>query len=125
MSEDLRQRPESWFNQVCAALGLFDGARPESPGRILRDEVLPTIEALKVNAPEAGVLVREQQRVYGLWRDALAKLVDANRRADRFLQRYNECEADRQSLLRDVKRLRDAASLLDGEGITQEVVDGD
>jgi hypothetical protein len=97
--------PCDWLNQVCAALGLFDGARPVSPQRVLWGEVLPTIEALKTNNPEAGVLVQENERAQRLWREALAKMVDANRRADRFLIRYNECEADRQSLLR---RLRES-----------------
>lgn len=80
--DDTPKRPDDWFNQVCAALGLFDGARPVSPQRVLWDEVLPTIEALKTNNPEAGAMVREQERVYELWRDALAKIVHANRRAD-------------------------------------------
>lgn len=99
-------RPEGWFNRVCEALGLFDGARPVSVERVLWGEVLPAIEALKANNPEAGVLVREQQRVYGLWRDALAKIADAHRRADGFLNRYHECEAARLSLLAELQRIQ-------------------
>lgn len=93
----------SWFNDICAALGLFDGARPVSPAHVLWTEVLPTIEALKTNNPEAGVLVREQERVYGLWRDALAKMAEANRRADGFLERWHEVEADRNLLRNALK----------------------
>lgn len=71
----MSELPCDWFNQVCAALGLFDGARPVPVERVLWEEVLPAIEALKANNPEAGMLVRENQRVYKLWKDALEKLV--------------------------------------------------
>lgn len=101
-------RPDDWFNQVCAALGLFDGARPVSPQRVLWDEVLPMIEALKANNPEAGVIVTELQRVHGLWRDALARMADANRRAAGFLERWHEVEADRDSLRRTVQTLKES-----------------
>lgn len=98
-----KTRPEDWLNQVCAALGLFDGARPVSPQQVLWDEVLPMIEALKTNHPEAGILVRENERLQRLWRDALAKMAEANRQADGALRRWRECEDDRQSLLRRLK----------------------
>ena len=98
--------PADWFNQVCAALGLFDGARPVSPQEVLWDEVLPTIEALKRNNPEAGVLVRENERAQRLWREALARMADANRRADGFLQRYREVESERVSWRAEVRRLQ-------------------
>ena len=72
-------QPEvGWFNQVCAALGLFDGARPVPVSRVMWDEVLPAIEALKTNNPEAGVIVRELERAQRLWREALAKQVEAH-----------------------------------------------
>jgi hypothetical protein len=102
--------PDNWFNQVCAALGLFDGARPVSPAKVLWEEVLPTIEALKLNNPEAGILVRENERAQRLWREALGRMVEANRRADGFLRRYHECEEDRASLKRSLDLLKKAAS---------------
>jgi chromosome segregation ATPase len=70
---DEARKPDDWFNRTCEALGLFDGARPVPMAKVLWDEVLPTIEALKSNNPEAGALVREHERVYGLWRDALTR----------------------------------------------------
>lgn len=77
---DMGGRPDDWFNQVCAALGLFDGARPESPQRILWDEVLPAIEALKRNNPEAAVLMEENIRAHRLWASALARVVQKKSR---------------------------------------------
>jgi hypothetical protein len=99
-------RPEDWFNQVCAALGLFDGARPISPQRVLWEEVLPTIEALKTNNPQAGILVRENERVQFLWREALARQCEEFKRADGFLARWRTCEDQRLSLLRELQELR-------------------
>jgi hypothetical protein len=99
--------PDDWFNQICHALGLFDGARPASRQVILWQEVLPAIEALKANNPEAAVVVEENQRVHRLWIDALGRMADANRRCEGAIRRWEECEQDRQSLLRTVKSLRD------------------
>lgn len=71
--------PDDLLNQVCKALGLFDGARPVSAQQVLWTEVLPMIEALKTNNPEAAVMIEELQRVHGLWRDALMRLVEIRR----------------------------------------------
>jgi hypothetical protein len=96
----MSQIPDDMLNRVCEALGLFDGARPVSPLTVLWKEVLPAIEALKANNPEAAILVAENQRVNGLWRDALARLADANRRADAALNRWHELRRDYELLLR-------------------------
>ncbi len=69
-----RTPPDDWFNQICAALGLFDGARPVSTQSVTWKEVLPMIAALKANNPEAAVMVAELQRVRELWADALHRL---------------------------------------------------
>jgi len=95
-------RPDDWFNQVCAALGLFDGARPVSPQSVLWSEVLPAIEALKANNPEAAIFIEENQRVHRLWADALTRMAQAHRRADGFLQRWNDLRQDHAMLLRSV-----------------------
>ena len=108
-------RPESWFNQVCKALGLFDGARPVSPQRVLWDEVLPTIAALKANNPESGVLVEENQRVQMLWRDALSRMADANRRAGGFLRRAEKAEAE----LLELRKAANAGATLSDQGATE------
>lgn len=86
------------FNRICEALGLFDGARPLPPQHVLWTEILPAIAALKANNPEAAIVVEENQRTHRLWREALKKMVDANRRADGFLNRWREVEDDRQFL---------------------------
>jgi hypothetical protein len=99
----MNELPVDWFNQVCAALGLFDGARPVSVQSVLWSEVLPTIEALKANNPEAGILMEENLRLQRLWRSALGRMVDANRRADGFLTRWHECERDREMLRNALK----------------------
>ncbi len=71
---EARTPPDDWFNQICAALGLFDGARPVSTQSVTWKEVLPMIAALKANNPEAAVMVAELQRVRELWADALRRL---------------------------------------------------
>lgn len=68
-----------WFNQLCRALGLFDGARPESPERVMWREVLPMLEALKEDRPAAAIMIQELQRTRDLWVDALTKFSEANR----------------------------------------------
>lgn len=80
-------RPDDWFNQVCAALGLFDGARPVSTSEVLREEVLPAIQALKENNPEAAILIEENVRLQRLWRDALAMAVANKRKEGRMTER--------------------------------------
>ena len=94
----------SILNDICTELGLFDGARPVSPDVVIRDEIIPTIRALKRNNPEAAILVEENQRLQRLWRDALGKLVEERRRCDGFLERYHECERSRQSLLTELRQ---------------------
>lgn len=71
-----QEKPDDWFNRICEALGLFDGARPVSVKRVMWDEVLPAIEALKTNNPEAAIFIDELKRKESLWRDALKRLCD-------------------------------------------------
>ena len=69
--------PADILNRICFELGLFDGARTESPSNVLHGEILPMIRALKANNPEAAAVIHELQRVRSLWIDALARLANA------------------------------------------------
>jgi hypothetical protein len=75
--------PLDWFNQICAELGLFDGARPVSPSEVLWAEVLPAIRALKADNPAAAIFINELRHTQELWRDALKRFADTNHELQR------------------------------------------